>query len=467
MDTLPAAILSAIRSAGQEHVLRFWDSLDGPSRTRLAGQLEGVDWPGLDRLRGLARGLAAGAPPPGVAFDLAAAETPPCTTLDGDGAAGESLLAGGLVGAILVAGGQGSRLGCAGPKGTVAVGPLSGDTLFERLLGKLGGIRRRYGRAVPLAIMTSTATDAETRAWLAAHGHCGLDPTDVLVFRQRDLPALDDRDSNLLLEAPDRIALAPDGHGGLLPALVAAGGLGWFADRGCRHVVTFQVDNPLTMPLHPGFLGAHLRGHADFTTQVVRKREPQERVGVVVRDRERTFVVEYSDLPPHLAAERRPDGELRFHAGSIAVHAFALDFLARAAATPDPLPLHLAHKAVPFVDADGTRVQPRSPNAVKFERFVFDLMPLADRVVLVEIDPADGFAPLKNPPGAAADTLAHVHAAMDAFARRLLARAGVAVAEGVSVELAPWILDERDVGLLFPRGKRIDSATIVGGGAPG
>ena len=347
------------------------------------------------------------------------------------------------------------------------MGPLSGDTLFDVLLGKLRGVRRRHGRPVPLAIMTSSATDADTRAWLAAHHHGGLDPADVLVFRQRDLPALDDRQGNLLLDAPDRIAMAPDGHGGLLPALVAAGGLDWFASRGCRHVVTFQVDNPLTMPLHPEFLGAHLLGAADFTTQVVHKREPGERVGVVARAGGRTFVVEYSDLPPDLAAERRADGRLRFHAGSIAVHAFALPFLARAAAAPDPLPLHLAHKAVPFVDASGARVVPRSPNAVKFERFVFDLMPLSERVVLVEIDPADGFAPLKNPPGAAADSLAHVHAALDAFARRLLARAGVGVADGVTVELAPWVADERDVAGLFPRGSSISTPTVVGAEPPG
>mgnify|MGYP006275318205 CR=1 FL=1 len=471
MDRPPPELVATLRAAGQEHVLRHWDALDVAGRARLTAELAAIDWPALGQLRELARGLGSGAAPRGVAGDLGDADTPPCEVLGGPHApaaraAGEAALAEGMVGAILVAGGQGSRLGCSGPKGVVPVGPLSGNTLFDVLLGKLRGVRRRHGRPVPLAIMTSSATDAETRAWLAAHDHCGLDPADVLVFRQRDLPALDDRQGNLLLDAPDRIAMAPDGHGGLLPALVAAGGLEWFAARGCRHVVTFQVDNPLTMPLHPEFLGAHLLASADFTTQVVQKRDPGERVGVVARAAGRTFVVEYSDLPADLAAERRGDGRLRFHAGSIAVHAFALPFLARAASAPDPLPLHLAHKAVGFLDASGARVVPRSPNAVKFERFVFDLMPLAERVVLVEIDPADGFAPLKNPPGAAADSLVHVHAAMAAFARRLLARAGVDVADGVTVELAPWVADERDVAPFFPRGSRITTPTVVGAEPP-
>jgi UDP-N-acetylglucosamine/UDP-N-acetylgalactosamine diphosphorylase len=119
---------------------------------------------------------------------------------------------------------------------------------------------------------------------------------------------------------------------------------------------------------------------------------------------------------------------------------------------------------VPFLNDTGERVSPRTPNAVKFERFIFDLMPLARRVCLVEIDPAEGFAPLKNPPGAAADTLAHVQAALDAHARRILHRAGVVVADGVGVELAPWILDEADLDALLSPGSRIERPTVIGSG---
>ena len=469
--SLPTALQESISLAGQDHVLRFWKTLDGSARDRLVGQLAAIDWGMFGELRRLARasgpGMVAGAAA-ALTDDLTRATTPPCYVL-GDNAdraasAGRKGLTEGLFGAVLVAGGQGSRLGCNGPKGVVPVGPLSGATLFDLLLGRLRGIAKRYGHPVPLAIMTSSATDADTRAWLADHDHGGLDPDHVLVFRQRDLPAVDDAAGNLLLDAPDRIAMAPDGHGGMLPALASAGGLEWFADRGCRHVTTFQVDNPLTMPLHPEFLGHHLLDEAEFSTQVVHKREPGERVGVVASDGKRTFVVEYSDLPAALAAERGPGDRLRFHAGSIAVHAFALDFLRRASAAPDPLPLHVAHKAVPFLDDAGERVNPRTPNAVKFERFIFDLMPLARRVCLVEIDPAEGFAPLKNPPGAAADTLAHVQAALDAQARRILHRAGVVIADGVGVELAPWILDEADLDALLPPGSRIERPTVIGGG---
>ena len=465
MDDLPRPLEDAIRAAGQAHVLRTWEGLDAAARARLRGQLEGIDFAALVPLGALARGLRAGHPRTVGGCDLAVAVTPRCETIADTPEAeaiGRAALAEGAFGAILVAGGQGSRLGCDGPKGAVSVGAISGATLFDLLLGKVRGIERRFGRPVPLAIMTSSSTDRDTRAWLAAHGHCGLDPRRVLVFRQADLPALDDRDGGLLLDAPDHVAMAPDGHGGMLAALAAAGGLEWFAGQGCRHVVSFQVDNPLAMPLHPGFLGHHLCTGAEFTTQVVEKRDPGERVGVVVREGGTTSVVEYSDLPAAPAAERLPDGRLRFHAGSIAVHAFALEFLARHAARADSLPLHLAHKAVPFLDASGARVTPSSPNAVKFERFIFDLMPLARHVTLVEIDPADGFAPLKNPRGHAADTIDHVRAAMDAFARRLLARAGVSVAPEVPVELAPWIADAADIAREHPPGSRIDRPTVIG-----
>jgi UDP-N-acetylglucosamine/UDP-N-acetylgalactosamine diphosphorylase len=341
---------------------------------------------------------------------------------------------------------------------------VSQASLFDLLLGKLVAVRRRYGRDVPLAIMTSSATDAETRAFLADHACCGLDPARVFVFRQHDLPALDAATGHLLLDGPGHLALAPDGHGGMLVALAEAGGLDWFGRQGVEHIVSFQVDNPLAIPLAAEFLGYHLLSDADFSTQVVRKQEPGERVGVVVDCDGRHSVVEYSDLPAEAAAERLPDGRLRFHAGSIAVHAFAKAFLDRVAARHDSLPLHLAFKALPCLDADGHHVVPTSPNAYKFERFIFDLMPLAQRVCVVEIEASEGFAPLKNPSGAASDTAEHVHAAMVAHARRLLTKAGVEVADGVDVELAAdRIIDETDIASLLESGTLLEHPTVVGG----
>jgi UDP-N-acetylglucosamine/UDP-N-acetylgalactosamine diphosphorylase len=469
MAIAPQTLVEQLRASGQSHVLRYWDTLDTDAQARLLGQLGLVDWNEFSVLQRLAGTTGAARQP--AAIDLDRAANPRCLRLacetnpirpDDAFARGEEALSRGLVGAILVAGGQGTRLGCTGPKGLVKVGPVSGATLFQILFGKLIAVRRRFGRNVPLAIMTSSATDAETREFLCAHGHCGLDPECVHVFRQHDLPALDATTGRMLLDAPDHLAMAPDGHGGMLVALSESGGLDWFARHGVEHVVSFQVDNPLAMPLDREFLGYHLLSQADFTTQVVRKREPAERVGVVVEIGGVHRVVEYSDLPANLAAERLPDGRLRFDAGSIAVHAFTRAFLERCAAQDDALPLHLALKSVPFLDETGRRVVPKQPNAIKFERFIFDLMPLARRVCVVEIEAEEGFAPLKNPPGAAGDSPEHVHAAVVAHARRLLGNAGVAVADGVDVELdSASILDERDIGDAIRPGTRIDRPTVV------
>ena len=468
---VPPPLLAELERSDQTHVLRFWSDLDTAGRSRLLGQLAVIDWKAFADMRRLV--LAQRAAPAPAVTDLEASTTPPCLRL-GDAAnpiqpaaavaAGERVLAEGLIGAILVAGGQGTRLGCDGPKGLVGVGPVSHASLFEQLFGTVRAAQRRFGHRVPLAIMTSSGTDAETRQFLRDKHYCGLDPDFVHVFRQHDLPAVDDTTARILLQAPDRLATAPDGHGGMLTALAESGGLEWFGRHAVEHVVSFQVDNPLAMPLDREFLGYHLLSRADVSTQVVPKREPGERVGVVVERGGRHHVVEYSDLPPEFASARRPDGCLRFHAGSIAIHCFTRAFLERAAARDDALPLHLAHKVVPFLDESGRLVQPDAPNAIKFERFIFDLMPLAERVTVVEIDARDGFAPLKNPPGSERDAPEHVHAALVDRARRLLARAGVTVAAGIDVEIdTATVFDETDVAAVLPRGSHIDTPRVVRG----
>ncbi|MFM7034990.1 MAG: UTP--glucose-1-phosphate uridylyltransferase [Planctomycetia bacterium] len=470
---VPADIARHLTAVGQEHVVAWWGTLDATARDGLIEQLRAIDWNLVDQLRRRVVDRRNREPRAAPDHRLDDAVTPPCLRLHDEAnpiapaearACGAASLTAGHVGAILVAGGQGSRLGFNGPKGIHAIGPVSGASLFQILIGKVAAVRRRYGRPVPLAIMTSSATDAATREFLSRHDWFGLSSDDVLVFRQHDLPALDDTSGDLLLDAPGHLATAPDGHGGMLTALAESGGLDWFASRGIEQIVSFQVDNPLALPLDAEFLGYHLLTRSEFTPQVVPKTDPKERVGAVVSSGGVTWIVEYSDLPEGLATARLPDGRLRFHAGSIAVHAFTTEFLTRCAGRRDALPLHMAHKAVPFIDSAGARVAARSPHAFKFERFIFDIMPLADRVTLVEVDPGEGFAPLKNAEGAATDTASQVAAAMVRQARRLLAAAGVGVADGVAVELAAdRIIDASDVVGLFPAGFVITDPQVVGG----
>ena len=470
---LPEPLAGQLAQCGQQRLLAHCGQLEPAACDRLARQLSLIDWQQVAAMRQLADDSDPAAAVPIDTAWLEAAHTPAGPQLRAGGPSpagplmpaeaadrGAALLSCGGAGAVLVAGGQASRLRCEGPKGIYRVGPVSQASLFELLLGRVRETAARYGKPIPLAIMTSSATDHDTRAFLAEHAFFGLPAEDVLIFQQADLPALAMESLDLLLDAPDHVAVAPDGHGGLLSALVAAGGLDWFAARGVEHVSTFQVDNPLAMPLDPEFLGYHLLADAELSTQVVEKQQPAERVGVVAEHDGVHRVIEYSDLSDSLAAARDASGRLHLRAGSIAVHAFALAFLQRASSDSASLPLHLARKVVPCLDATGQLQRPAEPNALKFERFIFDLMPFAQRVLTVEIDAAEGFAPLKNPPGSSADAPEHVQAAMNAQAHRRCAEAGIAVADDVVVELSPAVFDADDIRRRVPSG-RIESSQVI------
>jgi UDP-N-acetylglucosamine/UDP-N-acetylgalactosamine diphosphorylase len=219
------------------------------------------------------------------------------------------------------------------------------------------------------------------------------------------MPAVDREGGRVLLAEKGRVALSPDGHGGTLAALAAPGPdgapscLDEMRARGVRTVFYFQVDNPLVQVAEPAFLGLHRGADAEVSFKVVEKVAPDERVGVVVTVDGRPQVIEYSDLPAELAERREPDGGLQLWAGSIAIHLFELEFIDRIATGGAALPFHRALKKVRHVGADGQRVEPAEPNAVKFERFIFDALPLARRWAIVETDRAVEFEPLKNATG--------------------------------------------------------------------
>ena len=201
--------------------------------------------------------------------------------------------------------------------------------------------------------------------------------------------------------------------------LERSGALDDIERRGIRQLFYFQVDNPLVDICGPEFVGYHLLSGSEFSTQVVAKRDPLERVGNVVQVDGRLMVIEYSDLPDEAAQRRNPDGSLAIWAGSIAVHVIDAALLRRTADAADGLPFHVARKKVACLDAAGRRIEPSQPNAIKFERFIFDLMPQARRAIVVEVDPARAFAPLKNEPGAKADTPENVRARTCVAASRL------------------------------------------------
>ena len=242
---------------------------------------------------------------------------------------GDSALLDGEVGVVLVAGGQGTRLGFDQPKGMFPIGPVSDRTLFQIFADRLRAVNRNYSVVVPLYLMTSDATDDATREYFEKNDYLGLPPESVKIFKQGTMPAVDAESGNLLLDSVDSLALSPDGHGGTVAALVRSGSLDDAASRGIRHLCYIQVDNPLVALCDPVFIGHHLLAESEMTSQVVRKRYPKEKVGNVVVVDGRMEIIEYSDLPDEAAEKVESDGNLRFWAGSIAVHVIDVGFLRR------------------------------------------------------------------------------------------------------------------------------------------
>jgi UDP-N-acetylglucosamine/UDP-N-acetylgalactosamine diphosphorylase len=220
------------------------------------------------------------------------------------------------------------------------------------------------------------------------------------------------------------------------------------------------VDNPLTPICDPEFLGYHLLSESELSTLAVAKQLPEERVGNVVSIDGKVQIIEYSDLPREAAERRADDGALELWAGNTAIHVFEAEFLARAARDPERLPFHVAKKAVPHLDAEGNRVEPQEPNALKFERFIFDLVPSAERAIVVEADPRRAFAPLKNAPGAERDTPEAAREQLVAMWRAWLAAAGVEVAEGAAVEISPlFALDAEELANKVEAGRKVSEPT--------
>jgi len=437
---LPAPLVKKLHAFGQEHVLRFWQELDPGRRSHLTRQLEAID---LELIAKLVSGSEA---KPDYAALAARAAAPPAVRRDGTGAAwsptdareaGRKAIRQGRVAAVIVAGGQGTRLGFDLPKGLFPIGPLSDRTLFQCFADKLIAMREHYGVAIPLYVMTSPLTHDQTVDYWSENDFLGLPPEDVILFCQGTMPAVDAETGKLLLADKDSLCLSPDGHGGTIKALDSAGCFEDATRRGVELFSYIQVDNPLAALCDPDLIGHHLMAGSEMTTQVVRKRYAEEKVGNVVMIDGSVRIIEYSDLPAAAAERRDQAGELSLWAGNIAVHVFDLAFLRRAVASSDALPFHHALKATPYLNDQGQMVQPEEPNSIKFERFIFDLLPWAENAFVVEADPGKAFAPVKNADGAANDTPELARQAMVQLDRQRLQAAGVKVASDARVEINP------------------------------
>lgn len=483
------AIRRRLDAIGQGHVLRFLHELPPDGQRGLLEQIDTLD---VRSLPALIERYVLARPSHAMPADIEPVPFYPLHHLPRAGASqhrawnrdafrsvGEELVRKGKVAAFTVAGGQGSRLGFDGPKGLFMAGAVTRKALFQCLADWIVAAQERYGATIPWYVMTSPLNHGATVGFFEAHNYLGLARHDVVFFQQGVMPSFDLRTGKMLLAATGEIAANPDGHGGSLRAMAVSGALDDMRQRGVEHISYTQVDNPLVRVIDPVFLGLHASApdsSGEMSSKIVPKAHAAEKVGVFCRAGGKTRIIEYSDMPERLAHDVWPDGSLRFAAGNIAVHVIGRAFVERlnnlpGVGHPAPkgaeqvgpgqahanggafaLPYHRAEKKVAHIDLEtGHAVEPREPNAVKLETFVFDAIPLAESSIVLETDRIEEFAPIKNADGA--DSPRTCREIQTERAARWLESVGVAVPRGadgradcvleISARTAMWAEDLR------------------------
>lgn len=392
-----------LKQHGQDHLLAFWSELDEPHQNNLLTQIAQLDLARIDHwvdryVKQAPSDPIPQHPEPAPSY----APIPETEELAGKYEKaielGKTLIAQGKVGAFVVAGGQGTRLGFDGPKGNFPISPLRKKTLFQLFAEAILTNSTRHHTRCPWYIMTSPLNDSETKAVLKSNDYYGLPEDDVYIFPQGTLPNFS-MDGRILLADKGKIACSPDGHGGSLKALYNSGAVNDMAQRGVEYLSYWQVDNPLIHIFDPLFIGLHAMDGADMSSKAVTKNNPLEKVGNLCLVDNKVTVIEYSDLSPEAAHQTYPDGSLVFELGSIGIHMITRRFIEKLNRGEFSLPFHRAVKKIPHIDHAGRPVVPDEPNGIKLETFVFDALPLADTSIILQTKREEEFGPVKNATG--------------------------------------------------------------------
>lgn len=391
--------------SGQGHVFDFFSDLSAGEKAELIEQLAVIDLEELKRQ--IQRLIDDTTKDTQVSYNWNALVPAPYIARPengGDAAqweaaerAGEAALRAGRVAAFTVAGGQGTRLGYNGPKGTFVVTPLSGKSLFEVFADKIARASERYAVTIPWCIMTSSINHDATVEFFETNQYFGLAKDSVYFFPQALFPAVD-LNGKILMETKSRIVCTPNGHGGSLKALVDSGVTQKLGELGVDILSYFQVDNPLVPCIDPSFIGFHVLHKSELSSKMIPKAYPKEKVGLFCLHQGIHTVIEYSDMPEAIQESLDDLGALRFRAGSVAIHLFDRAFVERigSGTSEDALPYHKAFKKISSINASGQTDKPETNDGVKFELFVFDALPLAKNPVIIEGVRSDNFSPVKN-----------------------------------------------------------------------
>lgn len=438
--------------SGQSHVLRWWHEITFLEKQNLIKQLVSIDFQFMQKLFNKKHVSAAHTlqenlkPPLIIAHPQTASEKELAKTAK---QIGEVALRRAEVAILTVAGGDGTRLGGNGPKGTLSIAPVSGKSIFQLHAEKIRAVQERYQTQIPWYIMTSETNNSVTQNFFQSHRFFGLDHRFVFFFTQRMLPVLD-CDGQLLMNSKSNIVMSPNGHGGVILALKEKGILADMKQRGIKDIFYHQVDNVLTKVADPVFIGYHLRDGADMSLKIVKKLHPEEKVGIVGYLNDHLHLIEYSELSKTDMYARNEDGTLKYNAGNIAIHMMNVDFLEKVCHRENSLPYHAAMKKVPYLGDDGNTLTPVNNNAIKFECFIFDVLKHVRKGVVMEVLREEEFSPVKNVNGENSPATARQD--MVNLFGRWLRNAGISVPVDTEgnviglIEISPcFTLDEEDL----------------------
>jgi UDP-N-acetylglucosamine/UDP-N-acetylgalactosamine diphosphorylase len=371
---------------------------------------------------------------------------------------GESLISQGKVAALIVAGGQGVRLGHNQPKGTFPISPIMNKTLFQLFAEQVKALSVRYNTRIPLLIMTSYENHDDTVVFFNSFDFFGLAKENVHFFQQGMLPTITPG-GQLLLKDETNLFTNPDGHGGSLRALYTSGLLDLLIKQGISELFYCQVDNPLVKIADPVFLGYHSFANAECSTKTVRRKKIEEKVGVYVFLNEKDTILEYSDFGGKHMEALDEDGSILYWAGNTAIHILNLAFIKSLNDHGFALPYHCANKEVETLNSDGSA---KSVEVWKFETFVFDAIQLAARTCCMEVDRSEEFSPVKNKSGP--DSPSTARESMINLHKNWLRDAGVNLPSGLKVEVSPlFALDKEElISKLKGTNKSIEKDTYFG-----
>ncbi|XP_053983378.1 UDP-N-acetylhexosamine pyrophosphorylase [Hylaeus volcanicus] len=408
---------TSLADCGQEHLLRFWDQLSEEEKNELRNDLLELNLPEVTSY--YRKTAYASSTTHMDTLDNKVSPIPKESIASLNSTNKDQLriyeklglqeVADSKVAVLLMAGGQGTRLGVSYPKGMYNVGLPSGKTLFqlqaERILRLQNMAEKEYGKRGEITwyILTSEATHDTTLAFLSKHNYFNLKKDNVIAFKQSMLPCFT-LEGKIILDEKHKISKAPDGNGGLYRAIKVQGILDDMRQRGIRSVHAHSVDNILIKVADPIFLGYCLSSSTDCGVKVIEKSSPNEPVGVVCKVEDTYRVVEYSEISKDTAELRDGDGQLVYNAANICNHYFTVDFLCTIGNEYETeMELHAAKKKIPYIDADGCRRIPVSPNGIKIEKFVFDVFKFAKRLAVWKGIREEDFSPLKNGDSAGQD----------------------------------------------------------------